>query len=839
MRNTSRILNEAGGRFRARISIAASVLLVASSAHAAWTVERTARGFALASDGAGHVPVFETLGDGQPARLATRDGFLRFSKPCGRVLVRAQLTTRPGAALVVDEATVHRASFGGVSLGRGAFERFSWRALPAADEARTLEIELEPPAATCAVRVRLPGATLHVDRAQLDAITPSELRPADLLPSTLTLLPELRAEAEGTTLVHGGDRSTLRWAAGPEFVFDVPAETRELVLAAERVKLDALPAASRPLVGGALLLLRERLRELLAAPNPDVASIKVFSDDLRRLLGPLSHGRDPLDTIEGSVRLGLVAPVDGRAQELALYFPPLPRAAARRYPLIVALHGLDGRAMNFLRAALGEHATGLEGVARERLPQRKEPLDAFVLAPAAHGNAMYRGIGERAVLAAIDAVVARLPIDRDRVTITGASMGGTGAAAIALRHPDGFAAAMPLCGYQSYFVRRDLAGLTLHPWESSGAQQRSPALQAANGVGLPLRVVHGTQDYPVDNSKVLVDAYKRLGQSVVFDTPAAGHDVWTWTFGEGRGIEWLLAQRRGPRPHAHYEGNDLSSAKTHAFRIEEALEAPSWFELDAREEKGRTRVVTKGVERLSVDTALLPTAHREVVVDGTRLALEKKRGLLALERRGGRWQRAKGAPPPRPIARFRDLFQGAVLVAVGESPTARLVAESFVPHRPFVDVVHPMVDLASTPTLPADRMVLVVGAATDPRVQALLERHGIAFREGSLRLRGRTIAQRDLALTLVLPGQNLAFVTAHDDHALVHALALPDLLPTLVVADAGVNADAHPVVAGHRRYVLAGEASQLLRARPGASHTEDAARSRGELTRDAASDASR
>jgi cysteine desulfurase len=51
-------------------------------------------------------------------------------------------------------------------------------------------------------------------------------------------------------------------------------------------------------------------------------------------------------------------------------------------------------------------------------------------------------MGERAVLDAIDAMVARFPLDRDRITITGASMGGTGAASIALRHPDRFAAAL-------------------------------------------------------------------------------------------------------------------------------------------------------------------------------------------------------------------------------------------------------------------------------------------------------------------------------------------------------------------------------------------------------------
>jgi hypothetical protein len=428
---------------------------------------------------------------------------------------------------------------------------------------------------------------------------------------------------------------------------------------------------------------------------------------------------------------------------------------------------------------------------------------------------MFRGMGERAVLDAIDAMVARFPIDRDRITITGASMGGTGAASIALRHPDRFAAAMPMCGYQSYFVRRDLSGLTLNPWEFSAAQARSPALQAANGVALPMRIVHGTQDIPIDNSRVLVDAYRRQNQTIVYDQPAAGHDVWTWTFSEGRGLEWLLAQRRTPHAHFHYEGNDVSSAYSHGFRITEAAEPGAWFELDGHEERTRTRVTTKGIDHLTVDTSALPASTKELVVDGTHVALEKKRLDVRLEHHGGHWQRAKTLPPPAPTLRLRDLFQGPSVVLTAPTPSARLIAETFLPHRPFLDVALPVRELRDD--VPTDRVVIVVGSATDARVSAMLEREGIVFSERGLRLGARTIERSDLALTVAIPGKNLVFVTAHDEHALMHVLALPDLLPTLVVADSGANADAHPVVAGQRRYVLAGDARTLLKGRPSAT----------------------
>ena len=60
-------------------------------------------------------------------------------------------------------------------------------------------------------------------------------------------------------------------------------------------------------------------------------------------------------------------------------------------------------------------------------------------------------------------------------------MGGIGAASIPFRHPDRFAAAMPLCGYHSYFVRRDITGRPMRPWERVLAEERSNVVWAHNG----------------------------------------------------------------------------------------------------------------------------------------------------------------------------------------------------------------------------------------------------------------------------------------------------------------------------------------------------------------------
>ncbi|MFM7411593.1 MAG: alpha/beta fold hydrolase, partial [Planctomycetota bacterium] len=50
-----------------------------------------------------------------------------------------------------------------------------------------------------------------------------------------------------------------------------------------------------------------------------------------------------------------------------------------------------------------------------------------------------------AALAALDAVLAREPVDPRRIYLTGLSMGGYGSWELAARHPDRFAAVLPIC----------------------------------------------------------------------------------------------------------------------------------------------------------------------------------------------------------------------------------------------------------------------------------------------------------------------------------------------------------------------------------------------------------
>lgn len=122
-----------------------------------------------------------------------------------------------------------------------------------------------------------------------------------------------------------------------------------------------------------------------------------------------------------------------------------------------------------------------------------------------------------------DHVIGELHIDRDRVYVTGLSMGGFGTWRLVATYPDRFAAAVPICG---------------------GGE---PEKMAAAASRVPIWAFHGAKDtvVPVRYSREMVDAVKRAGGDVKLTVyPEAGHDSWKAVYDDPKVYDWLLAHRR-------------------------------------------------------------------------------------------------------------------------------------------------------------------------------------------------------------------------------------------------------------------------------------------------------
>lgn len=141
----------------------------------------------------------------------------------------------------------------------------------------------------------------------------------------------------------------------------------------------------------------------------------------------------------------------------------------------------------------------------------------------------------RAVMAAMDEVLASRPIDRTRIYLTGLSMGGFGSFDLAARRPELFAAVVPICG--------------------GGDPATAPKVAS-----IPFFIVHGDDDpiVPVRLSRVMRDAIAAAQPKTSDPAGAApknpsyreyskvGHASWTpaYRFGPDGVLDWMFAQRR-------------------------------------------------------------------------------------------------------------------------------------------------------------------------------------------------------------------------------------------------------------------------------------------------------
>src|ERR1017187_8328410 len=145
----------------------------------------------------------------------------------------------------------------------------------------------------------------------------------------------------------------------------------------------------------------------------------------------------------GAHVLTVASTVDGSQQAYALY---IPRSfdPPKEYGLLISLHSEDSNHRMNLSQVLGIVGRGamtLEGTSFPPLRDR----DLIVACPLARGTMGYQGIAEQDVYDVLADVEHRYPVDRDRVYLTGISMGGGGALWQAETHPDLWAGVAAMC----------------------------------------------------------------------------------------------------------------------------------------------------------------------------------------------------------------------------------------------------------------------------------------------------------------------------------------------------------------------------------------------------------
>jgi predicted peptidase len=189
-----------------------------------------------------------------------------------------------------------------------------------------------------------------------------------------------------------------------------------------------------------------------------------------------------------------------------------------KWPAILFLHGL------------GESGDDPSAVLREGLPPfvvRHPDFPFIVIAPQCPWNTWWPELADW-----LDQLLqecgSTLPIDHQRLYLTGLSMGGFGSWYLGARWPRRFAAVAPICG----------GGLIFH-----GFPERVQRLKDT-----PVWAFHGAKDdvVPLDESQTLVDALRKCGGKVEFTVyPEAAHNSWTPTYNNPELYRWFLSHRGG------------------------------------------------------------------------------------------------------------------------------------------------------------------------------------------------------------------------------------------------------------------------------------------------------
>jgi predicted peptidase len=220
---------------------------------------------------------------------------------------------------------------------------------------------------------------------------------------------------------------------------------------------------------------------------------------------------------------------EGKALPYRLLYPKDIKPG-EKYPLVLFFHGAGERGTDNEKQLV--HA--MNDFASDEI-MAKYP--AFVVAPqcpegeqwvdtpwTADSHTMKEKPTEplRQSLELVESLAKVLPIDQNRLYITGLSMGGFGVWDAIQRHPDRFAAAVTIC--------------------SGGDPAYAEKIKH-----IPIWAFHGDADTTVKpkRSREMIDALKKAGGNPKYtEYKGVGHNSWEQTYADPKLYEWLFAQNR-------------------------------------------------------------------------------------------------------------------------------------------------------------------------------------------------------------------------------------------------------------------------------------------------------
>jgi predicted esterase len=210
---------------------------------------------------------------------------------------------------------------------------------------------------------------------------------------------------------------------------------------------------------------------------------------------------------------------DGRAWKYTL-FVPAEYNADRTYPLLVYLHGFGARGVDGNKPTTDGPGPFIQ--------EREETFNMLALFPQSEtGHWEADTTDDQRVITILEEVVRDYAVDRQRIYLTGTSMGGFGVWSLAAHYPHKWAAIVPICG--------------------GGDPASAKAIKH-----IPCWCFHGACDNVIDvgQSRRMIEALQAAGASSRYtEYPDVGHGCWGRAYATPELWEWLRHQRLGGNLH--------------------------------------------------------------------------------------------------------------------------------------------------------------------------------------------------------------------------------------------------------------------------------------------------
>jgi predicted peptidase len=200
-------------------------------------------------------------------------------------------------------------------------------------------------------------------------------------------------------------------------------------------------------------------------------------------------------------------------------------------PVILFMHGSGERGTDGLK----QTQVGLPAQIR----WHRGWFNAIVVMPQSPDDSVWRGAVADAAFAALQKTVKEFHGDRERLYVTGLSMGGYGVWQQVVDHPGVFAAAVAVCGGLTRST--DMQNLYV---DTRGDDPFAYVAQQTRD--LPVWIFHGAMDdvVPVAQSRNLVQAMRAAGTTVKYtEYSDVGHGAWDRAYADEALWPWLFAQR--------------------------------------------------------------------------------------------------------------------------------------------------------------------------------------------------------------------------------------------------------------------------------------------------------